>query len=100
MGLITIFELLLALSVIGLLMILKARFRINAYTTLLLVIIAFLFLAVISLGRLTMNLLGATLFLGILLILLTVQRHKRYKTANRNQTDAYRFELMNPRLIR
>jgi len=77
MGLITIFELLLALSVIGLLMILKVRLRINAYTTLLLVIIAFLFLAVISLGRLTMNLLGATICLGLLLTLLTLQRHKQ-----------------------
>jgi len=77
MGLVTVFELLLVLSVIGLLMILKARLRINAYTTLLLVIIAFLFLAVISLGRLTMNLLGAIILLGILLILLTVKHHHK-----------------------
>jgi len=79
MGLVTVFELLLVLSVIGLLMILKARLRINAYTTLLLVIIAFLFLAVISLGRLTMNLLGAIILLGILLILLTVKHHHKHE---------------------
>jgi Ca2+/Na+ antiporter len=82
MGLITAFELLLVLSVIGLLMILKVRLRINAYTTLLLVIIAFLFLAMISLGRITMNLLGSTIFLGILLTLLTVQRQKQNRACS------------------
>ena len=77
MSLVTVFELLLVLSVIGLLMILGARLRINAYTTLLLVIIAFLFMVVISLGRLTMNLLGVIILLGILLILLAVKHHHK-----------------------
>ncbi len=75
MGLISVLELLLLVSVIGLLIILGVRLKIKVYNVLLLLIIAFLFLALVSLGKLTLNLLGASVLLGILCILFAVRRY-------------------------
>ena len=62
------FELLAVLCVIGLLMVLSVRLRVRSHTILLLVIIGLLFLALISLGRVTMTLFAAVVALLILLI--------------------------------
>jgi hypothetical protein len=74
-GLISAFELIVVLSVIGLLIILGVRLRIKTHTALLLFIIAFLFLALISLSKLSLNLLVATVLLGILCVGLLVRKH-------------------------
>ena len=77
MGLISVFELMLVLSVIGLLIILGVRLRIKTHTALLLLIITFLFLALISLSKLTLNLLATTVLLGILSVGLLMRNHIR-----------------------
>jgi hypothetical protein len=68
LGLISAFELLLILSVVGLLIILGVRLRIGAGTALLLFVIGFLFLALISLSKLTLSLFVAALLLGLLCV--------------------------------
>jgi len=68
LGLISAFELLLILSAIGLLIILGVRLRIGAGTALLLFVIGFLFLALVSLSKLTLSLFVAAVLLGVLCV--------------------------------
>jgi endonuclease/exonuclease/phosphatase (EEP) superfamily protein YafD len=77
LGLISAFELMLVLSVIGLLLILGVRLRIEAHTAVLLFIIAFLLLALISLSKLILDLLVVAILLGILCIGLLLRKHMK-----------------------
>jgi hypothetical protein len=79
LGLISAFELLFILSIIGLLIILGVRLRIGAGTALLLFIIAFLFLALISLSKLTVSLFVAVVLLGLLYVGGLLRSHKKQR---------------------
>ncbi len=72
MSLLSSFELLSVLAVVGILLVLGVRLRTSTHTTILLVIIALLFVALISLSKLTMALFGATLLLAGIVALFVV----------------------------
>ena len=77
MGLISAFELLFILSVIGLLIILGVRLRIGVGTALLLFVIGFLFLALVSLSKLTLTLFVAAVLLGVLCVRGMLRSHNK-----------------------
>lgn len=69
MSLLSGFEVLVVLLVVGMLFLLTIRLRTRTSNVILTLIIALLLLALISLGKMTMALFSATLFLGALLVL-------------------------------
>ena len=69
MSLLSGIELLSVLLVVGVLLLLGARLRTRTSTAILLMIITFLLLVLVSLGKLIVALFTAALFLGVLLIL-------------------------------
>lgn len=72
MSLLSGFELLSVLVVVGILLILGIRLRTKSHTTILLLIIAVLFVALISLSKLTMALFGGMLLLAGIVALFVV----------------------------
>ncbi len=81
-SLLSSFELLSVLAVVGILLVLGIRLRTSTHTTILLVIIALLFVALISLSKLTMALFGATLLLaGIVALFVVISLRNFWKPA-------------------
>jgi hypothetical protein len=72
MSLFSGFEIIAVLLVIGMLLLLSIRFRIQKSTAMFLLVIAVLLLALISLSRLAMELFGLVVFLAILVVILIV----------------------------
>jgi hypothetical protein len=72
MSLLSGFELLSVLVVVGILLLLGIRLRTKSHTTILLLIIALLFVALISLSRLTMALFGGMILLAGIVALFVV----------------------------
>jgi hypothetical protein len=81
MSLLSGFELVFVLLAIGILLLLSIRFRIQKSTAMFLVIIAVLFLGLISLSKLAMTLFGTTLLLAIVVALLIVMILRRSNSA-------------------
>lgn len=65
-------EILVVLLIVGGLFLLSVRMSHRRSTALLVLTVAILLLALISLSKLTMTLLGATLFLGIIVVLIVL----------------------------
>jgi hypothetical protein len=70
-------EILAVLLVIGVLLILGVRFRIQKNIVMLLLVIGVLFLGLLSLSKLAMNLFGAVLALGLVVALLVAIQLRR-----------------------
>ena len=79
-------ELLMVLVVIGLLIVLSVRLRVRGQTVVLLIIIGFLLLALISLGKTVMTLMGIVVVLLISLIVLVFRQWFADKLLGGRQT--------------
>ena len=86
MSLLSGFELLAVLAVVGMLLLLGIRLRTRSHTALLLMIIAVLFVALISMGKFTMSLLGVILLLaGIVVSLVVISLRNLWKPSHQTE---------------